>query len=244
MQFRTNSFWPEWARLDRFYHKKCAILTKFVRKLSLRALYRWWLHFPFFTENQFYRFAILKCVNDKIIDIWAQIDSWKEPSSPTNENKYIFWMSSKYISIPKIPIYWLWVQKITNFPGRITILIFMFWVLYESNFRIHLLFAPQTQFETLFKTFIYLLDASRNLWKFFKFQNLKITLSSVSALLWRSFIFFRSDFQKVKNTNLLVLGAQKIKKNTKKHQKKNKRCPKVIEDKVPIFVGAVKFLAK
>ena len=55
--------------------------------------------------------------------------------------------------------------------------------------------------------------------------------------------FFRSDFQKVKSTNMLVLGAQKIKKNTKKHQEKNKRCPKVIEDKVPIFVGAVKFLA-
>ena len=172
-----------------------------------------------------------------------RLTTWKEPSSLTNENKYIFWMSSKYISIPKIPIYWLWAQKITIFPGRITILIFMFWVFYESNFRIHLLFAPQTQFETLFKTLIYLLGASRNLWKFFKFQNLKITLSSVSALQRRSFIFFRGAFQKVKNANLLVPDTQKIKKITKKHQKKNNRDQKALKDKVSIFVGAVKFLA-
>ena len=158
--------------------------------------------------------------HDKIIGIWAQIDSWKEPSSPTNENKYTFWMSSKYISIPKIQIYWLWVQKITNFPGRITILIFMFWVLYESNFRIHVLFAPQTQFETLFKTLIYLLGASRNLWKFFKFQNLKITLSSVSALLWRSFIFFEVIFKKWKTQTCLFLALKKSKKTRKNTRKK------------------------
>ena len=49
--------------------------------------------------------------------------------------------------------------------------------------------------------------------------------------------FFRDGFQKVKNANLLVLGAQKIKKITKKHQKKNKRCQKVNQVKVLIFVG-------
>ena len=62
LQFRTNSFWLEWARFGRFYHKKCAILTKFVGKLSLNALFRWWFDSQFFTETKYYRFIVLKCV--------------------------------------------------------------------------------------------------------------------------------------------------------------------------------------
>ena len=62
LQFRTNSFWLEWASFGRFYHKKCAILTKFVRKLSLNALFRRWFDSQFFTEIKYYRFVVLKCV--------------------------------------------------------------------------------------------------------------------------------------------------------------------------------------
>ena len=152
-------------------------------------------------------------------------------------------MSSIHISIPKISIYWFRAHKNTIVPGRITILIFLFSMVSESNLRNHLLFAPQTQFETLFKTLIYLLGASRNLWKFFEFQNLKITFSSLSALQWRFVNFYLHGFQKLKNPNHLLDDSRKSEISRKKHPKKIHKCQKVIEDKVPIFVGGVKFLA-
>ena len=124
-------------------------------------------------------------------------------------------MSSILISIPKISIYWFRAHKTTIFPGRITILIFMFSMYSESNLRNHLLFAPRTQFGTLFKTLIYLLGASRNFWEFFKFQILKITLSSLSALLWRSVIFLEMIFKKWKTQTSLFLAL----KNRKFHEK-------------------------
>ena len=133
-----------------------------------------WNHILSFCHTKMCDFMI------KSIGFGVILTPRKEPGSPRNENVYIFWMSSILISIPIISIYWFRTLKITIFPGRITILIFMFWAFSESNLRIHLLFAHETQFEKLFKTFIYLLGASRNFWKFFKFQNLKITFSSLS----------------------------------------------------------------
>ena len=62
LQFRTNSFGSDRALSERFYHKKCSFLIKFVRKLSLRALYRWWFDFHFFHKNACYRFFVLKYV--------------------------------------------------------------------------------------------------------------------------------------------------------------------------------------
>ena len=200
--------------------------------------------------SMFHWKRILSFCHTKMIDFmtkalvfWFILTARKEPSSPRNENPYIFWMSSILISIPKIPIYWFRAHKFTIFPGRITILIFMFWVFSESNLRNHLLFAPQKQFGTLFKTLLYLVGAPWKKWKFLEFQILKIVFSSLSALQWRSVIFFDDGFQKVKNANLLVPDTQKIKKITKKHQKKNNRDQKALKDKVSIFVGAVKFLA-
>ena len=152
-------------------------------------------------------------------------------------------MSSKYISIPKTVISWFWAHKITIFPGRITILIFMFSMFSESNSRIHLLFAPQTHFETFFKTIIYLVGA---LWKkrnFLGFQILKIMFSSLSALQWRCVNFYLHGFQKLKKSNPLLPDTRKSEISRKKHPKKIHKCQKVIKDKVPIFVGGVKFLA-
>ena len=173
--------------------------------------------FSIFHWNQILSFCRTKMCDfiTKSIGFWIILTPQKESGSPRNEKVYIFWMSSILISIPKTSIYWFRAHKITIFPGRITILIFMFWALSESNFIIHLLFAHQTQFEKLFKTFIYLLGTSRNFWKFFKFQNLKITLSSLSALLWLSFIFFEVIFKKWKIQNTLFLAI----KNQKFHEK-------------------------
>ena len=177
---------------------------------------------------------------DRILD---HIDSPEGACSPRNEKVYIFWMSSILISIPINSIYWLRAHKITIFPGQITILIFIFSMFSESNSRIHLLFAPQTHFETFFKTLIYLVGALWKKRKFFGFQILKITFSSLSALQWRFVNFYLHGFQKLKKSNPLLPETRKSEISRKKHPKKIHKCQKVIKDKVPIFVGGVKFLA-
>ena len=233
-----SSFWHILSQKVRYFDQ---IWQEIVAERSLPVV----IWFSIFHWNQILSFCRTKMCDfiTKSIGFWIILTPQKESGSPRNEKVYIFWMSSIFISIPIISIYWLRAHKIIIFPGQITILIFMFWAFSESNLRIHLLFAHQTQFEKLFKTSIYLLDASRNFWKFFKFQILKITLSSVSALLWLSFNFFGGDFQKVKNTKHLVPGDQKSEISRKNHHKKIKRDQKVIRLKVPNFVGAVKFLA-
>ena len=128
LQFCTNSFCSEWARCVRFYHKKYAILIKFVKKLSLRAVYRWWFDFHFFYRKPILSFCHTKTCDfiTKLLVLGHTLATRKEPSSPANANTNLLWMLSMYISIPKISISRFRAHKITIFQGWITILIFLF----------------------------------------------------------------------------------------------------------------------
>ena len=55
--------------------------------------------------------------------------------------------------------------------------------------------------------------------------------------------FYLKGFQKLKKSNHLLDDSRKSENSRKKHPKKNHKSQKVIELKVPIFVGGVKFLA-